>query len=328
MRVFANRASQHRPSPRRAARRAIRRGDVAAARSLADMGVPGLQALVDAFRGRNRRATALLLHEALDRLPGDRSRSLASLKIRDAVFVRLLRDRHAIVRSVSVRIGGYSGQCRWVPLIARVLDEDTDGFVRCRAADALGHLEAADAMAILARVAEDRLDPARYHAVRALGRLGPAACGHLVRLCVDHAEEVLRRIAAETIAHFADMAAWEALLAALAGATSCEVRKTLVEGLGRSRTGRATAPLIDRLAHDSSPIVREAAAEALATLGDTTSVGALLDSALHDPFAEPGETAIDPRASAPWRYPVREAAVEALVVLGGVETCGEARSVP
>ncbi len=327
MRVFANRASEHRPSPRRAVRQAIRRGDVATARSLGEMGVPGLQALVDAFRGRNRRATALLLHEALNHLPDDRLRSLAALKIRDRAFVRLLRDRHAIVRSVSIRIAGHSGQCRWVPLIAKVLDEDSDGFVRCRAADALGHLEAADAMPLLARVAEDRLDPARYHAVRALGRLGPAACSHLARLSVDHAEEVLRRIAAETIVHFGDSGAWETLTAAVAGATSCEVRKTLVEALGRSRTSRATAPLIDRLAHDGSPIVREAAAEALATLGDTRSIAALLDSARHDPFAEPDGTAIGSRASTRWRYPVREAAAEALVVLGEVETCGEARPV-
>jgi hypothetical protein len=311
-------------SPRRAARRAIHRRDTAAARDLAGLGVPGVQALVDAFHGRKRHAAALMLHEALERMCGDGTvSSLANLRIPEASFTDLLRDRHAIVRSVSVRIVGHSGNHRWVPLVVQALNDDADPFVRCRAADALGDLAAVEAMASLTGAVERRFDPARYHALRALGRLGPVACSHLVRLAVQHPEDVTRREAAETIARVGDAASWEALLESLAQATSCEVRKTLVEAFGRSRVARATAPVARLLAHDPSPIVREAAAEALVTLRDVRSIDALLDSALHDPFAvaDAAEGAGGvPEPLLHRRYPVRDAAAEALVVLGGAET--------
>lgn len=326
MRIFATRTGDRHASPRKVARRAIRRGDIAGARSLADMGPAGLQALVNGFRGRKRHAAALLLHEALDQAQRRRPLCLSRLQIREPVFARLLRDRQAIVRCVSVRIVGYTGQSRWVPEVSRVLSEDADAFARCRAADALGDLGAVEAVPLLTNVVEDRLHPARYHAVRALGRLGPTACSYLASLSVGHPDEVLRREAAETIARFGDDTAWDALLAALAGPTPWEVRKTLVDALGRSRADRALTPLVERLARDGSPTVREAAAAALATLGDARCTGALLAAALHDPFTEPAGGARGSPSAVPWRHPVREAAADALLVFGGTERREEARS--
>ena len=80
------------------------------------------------------------------------------------------------------------------------------------------------------------------------------------------------------------------------------------------------APLVERLVQDDSPTVREAAAGALAALGDARCTSALLDTALHDPFVEPADGACGSPDGVSWRYPVREAAAEALVVLGAAET--------
>jgi HEAT repeat protein len=266
-----------------------------------------------------------MLHEALGQMERDGTVSaLQDLATPDIPYATLLTDRLAIVRSIMVRIVGCTGDQRWVPQLSRVLKEDADPFVRSNAADALGTLEAVDAMPLLAEVVELQGDPARYHALRALGRFGTAAWNHLIGVAVLHPEEAVRRVAAETVARAGDAQAWEVVRRALGEAPSSAVRKTLAEGFGRSRMARAAVPLVRALIEDGSPEVREAAADALAMLRETRTLGALVESALYDPYAAPrpdeGETGAagdEPASGA--EYPVRSAAAEAVRVLGGAQ---------
>ena len=332
MRTLADCTRQKHPVSARVqalATRALRRRDEEAARQLGRLGVKGVRALVEALPRRPDIA-ALMLHEALEQMQKDGTLSaLRDFATPEDPFVALLRDRLAIVRSVTVRLLGHTGDHRWVPRLSRVLKEDADPFVRSNAADALGNLDAVDTMPLLAEVAETQCDPARYHALRALGRFGTAAWTHLTRVAVLHPEEAVRRVAAETVARAGDAPTWEALVRSLRDATSDEVRKTLVEGLGRSRMARAAVPLVRVLTEDGSPVVREAAADALATLRETRTVGALFESALYDPYSVPastahGATVADRPDSAGGRhYPVRKAAAEALRMLGGMQACEE-----
>jgi HEAT repeat protein len=310
------------------AARALRRRDVEAARQLGRLGVLGVQALVEALP-RRPHVAALMLHEALGQMERDGTVSaLRDLATPDMPYAALLTDRLAIVRSIMVRIVGCTGDQRWVPRLSRMLKEDADPFVRSNAADALGNLEAIDAMPLLAEVVEMQGDPARYHALRALGGFGPTAWNHLMRVAIVHPEEAVRRVAAETVARAGDASAWEALLRSLAMASSSAVRKTLAEGFGRSRMGRAAVPLVRALVEDSSPEVREAAADALAMLREPRTLGALFESALYDPHAVPrpdeGETAAArDEPAAPLEYPVRAAAAKAVRALGGAQAWEE-----
>lgn len=74
------------------------------------------------------------------------------------------------------------------------------------------------------------------------------------------------------------------LLAAF-GDDSVRVRRAAVEGVGRRREAKAEAPLIERLRHDDWPMVRAAAADALAGLGPSPAVDAALERALTDKSA-------------------------------------------
>lgn len=71
------------------------------------------------------------------------------------------------------------------------------------------------------------------------------------------------------------------LLAAFAD-ESVRVRRAAVEGMGKKREPKAEAPLIDRLEHDQWPMVRAAAADALAGLGSSAAIDGALDQALAD----------------------------------------------
>ncbi len=332
MRTLASRTRQkHSVSARvqALATRALRRRDEEAARQLGRLGVKGVRALVEAL-SRRPHIAALMLHAALDQMQKDGTLSvLRDFATPDVPFVALLRNRLAIVRSVTVRFLGHTGDHRWVPRLSNVLKEDADAFVRGNAADALGNLDAVDTMPLLAEVAESQCDPARYHALRALGRFGTPAWNHLGRVAVLHPEEAVRRVAAETVARAGDAPTWDALVRSLSAAASPDVRKTLVEGLGRSRMLRAAVPLVRALTEDGSPVVREAAAEALASLREMRIAGALFESALYDPYSVPASTghgatvAGGPEAARGRHYPVREAAAEALRMLGGMQAYEE-----
>ncbi len=304
--------------------RALRRRDEEAARQLGRLGVKGVRALIEAL-SRRAHVGSLMLDEALGQMEKDGTLSaLHDLATPEEPFVGLLVDRRPLVRSVTVRLLGYTGDQRWAARLSRMLKEDADPFVRGRAAEALGNLGAPDMMPLLAEVADNERDPARNQALRALERFGTAVWTHLARVAVLHPEDALRRVAAETVARAADAFTWQALIRSLGDADSHEVRKTLVEGLGRSRVPRAAVPLVRVLVADGSPMVREAAASALAMLRETRTIGALFDAARYDTYSVPTATPREDGGTAGGvRYPVREAAVEALRKLGGMQALEE-----
>jgi HEAT repeat protein len=272
-----------------------------------------VQALVTARR-RHRHWAAMQLHEVLAQLQRKgRLGVLRNLDVRERVAAQLLTDRRALVRCVAARILGHTGDRRWVPRLIPLIDQDRDPFVRMRAVEALGNLGAAEALPLLARVAGESSHPGCCHAVRALGQLLPQSSGTLLSIALEHDEPAARRLAAETIARRAGAAFWADFVDAAAGSASAEVRATIVEGLGRSSAARAAAPIVRMLSSDPAPDVRIAAAQALAILGDAQAIGALRETALHDPFAMLNAGGMCPDNCA---YPVREAAAEALLALG------------
>jgi HEAT repeat protein len=303
--------------------RALWRCDEEAARQIGQLGVSAVQLLVDAFP-RRRHPAALMLHTALARMERlGTTGTLRELRIQDASFAPLLADRRGLVRSVAARIVGLTGNRLWVPVLTRLLADDHDPFVRTNAAEALGRLAAVETIPLLVDLVERPHEPARYHALRALGLLGPAAWRHLSRMAFEHPEDTVRRVAAETIARVADATTWSSFLERLSSTTAPEVRKTAIAGLGRSGVDRAAAPLERALLGDPSPFVREAAADAFVAFGEPCMVAALATSVLHDPYWIPDAnahrcTTADGEPNEFGRvYPVREAAADALSILGG-----------
>ena len=292
-----------------------------------------VQGLLNAPRPE-RHPAAVRLNDILTHMQKEGSvAALRGLSVSDELVTELLADERGIVRSVAAMVAGYTGDSKWVPLLTTLVQEDDDAFVRSRAVEALGYLGAVDSFPLLVAIAEDASHPASCHAVRALGHLGPAAAGTLLRLALEHQADTVRRVAAETIVRGGDPGAWADLLAGLGRADSADVRKSLVDGLGRSRATRAAAPLVRVLMEDRSPEVREAAAEALVALGDTRTIGALYECALYDPSftSSPGSAWAwpehgDETTTGGRLYPVREAAAEALLILGGTQAWEEMES--
>ena len=284
---------------------------------LARRGVESVQALAGA-RPRERHRAASRLHDLLAQLEKqDRVALLHGVDVADGVFAELLTDRQGLVRAVTVRLVGYTGNKRWVPLLTALLEQDRDPFVRTRAVEALGHLGDPRAIPTLARVADDRSHPARYHAVRALGQMLPMSARDLFSIALENDDPPMRRVAAETLARDADGEVWGTFMESARDARPAEVRKTVVEGLSASRSSRAAAIVVRMLADDPCPDVRAAAAQALATLRDARTLGALFESALYDPFSVPRAGGTPSGDLAGRDYPVREAAAEAVLMLGG-----------
>jgi hypothetical protein len=295
------------------------------------MSVERVQALAEA-RPRERHRAAIRLHDMLAQLEKqDRLELLHGVDVSEGVFAQLLTDRQGLVRAVAVRLVGYTGNSRWIPLLAALIQQDHDPFVRTRATEALGNLGAPEAIPTLARIADDRSHPARYHAARALGQLLPLSAPDLVSIAFEHDEQGVRRVAAETLARAADATVWRTFLESASEARPAEVRVSVVEGLGASRASRAAAFLVRMLTDDPAPDVRAAAAQALAELRDPRTLGALVESALYDPFCMPtsaGPATADRERTLPIRdYPVREASAQAVLMLGG-ETAWEELATP
>ena len=299
---------------------------------LARSGAEGIQALLRS-EPRERHKAAMKLHDVIAGLQQeDRLSILRDLDLSEGALADLLTDPRGLVRSVVVRLAGYSGNTRWIPLLVGLVQEDGDAFVRQRAVEALGNLAAIETIPLLAQVAGSTVNLARHHAIRALGQVLPMSARDLMSIALDHPDSVSRRIAAETLARQADRATWDLFLKAAFSARPLEARKSLIAGFGSSRAARAAVPIVRALIDDPSPEVRIAAAEALAALRDQRTLGALFECALYDPFSVPrGEHADAVAAvarSGSREYPVREAAAEALLVLGGEQAWDEFVSPP
>jgi HEAT repeat protein len=271
-----------------------------------------------------RQNAALRLHDVLIRMRRDgNAGTLRDLQISETLLAALLNDSSDIVRSVAAMLAGHTGDSRCVALLARMVREDEDSFARIRAVEALGYLGAVSALPLILEVAHDPSHPAYRHAIRALGRLGPTADADLGRLALEHEDEAIRRVAAETIARMASSPAWTRFLQMFANEPRPEIRQSVIEGFGRSRASRAAPPIVGALVSDPMPAVRQTCAEALVMLGDTRTVGALYESALYDSFFvwTVSDLAAGPleadKALGTRSYPVRVASARALATLGG-----------
>jgi HEAT repeat protein len=210
----------------------------------AQFGIREAQALLN-VPPTERHLAAVKLHDILAALRREgKLGALRDLDLEEGPFREMLEDRNGIVRSVAVAIAGYTGNLRWVPLLMALVRDDIDPFVRTRAVEALGNLGAVEALPLLKEVIETPGHPARHHAVRALARMGPETEPDLLRLAFEHEDEVTRRVAVDTIARSAAPPAWERFLAVLHAPRAIAVRRSAVEGLGRSRATRAAAPLV------------------------------------------------------------------------------------
>ncbi|MCH8880262.1 MAG: HEAT repeat domain-containing protein, partial [Planctomycetes bacterium] len=88
-----------------------------------------------------------------------------------------------------------------VQLLASVLDNDEDPFVRGNAAVALGKTKAEPATALLAAALEDDATSVRINAVRALGRVGgDLATWILGDILLDHPDRNMRWMATRALA--------------------------------------------------------------------------------------------------------------------------------
>lgn len=312
---------------RRLADRVLRHQDVTAVRQLVDMGAPAVQLLIDAFLDGREGAAAVLDEVLTEMQRAGTTAVLRDVKVEDGPFRALLADHHPAARRSAVAILGYTGDVRWTRQLGRVLREDPDPLVRTTSVDALTRLGSPEVLPELSSGVEGARDEVRYEAIRAIGRLGPPGWWYLVPLATEHADEQVRTVAAETIARCAGAAVWESLVSRVRSARCHEVRRTLVAGFGQSRSARTAQVLVRALIEDESPVVRQAAADALPLLREPRVIGALIDSALYDPHAEP--VAADAREGTPTlRYPVREAAADALLVLGGPEALASLEDVP
>lgn len=290
-----------------------------------------VQSLVGSAAGA-RHDTAVKLHDVLASMRREgRLNAVSGVQIDEQALRQMLDDPNGLVRSVAVAVAGCTGDRKWVSLCGRLVREDLDPFVRTRAVEALGHLRALESVPLLIEVAESSPHPARYHAVRALGRMGEATAAELLRLAFDNDDGMVRSVAADTIARTASAETWQRFLSAMEENRPVAVRKSLVAGLGRSRTVRAAPPLVRAMVEDPEPEVREAAVDALVALGETRTAGALYECALYDGYfvdnqARPPLGAGDAGRQLQAMYPVREAASEALLVLGGIMAWEELES--
>jgi HEAT repeat protein len=208
---------------------------------------PLTETLLDPDRGL-RRAAASALGEIRDR------QALPALLL-------ALEDEHWSVRCAAAAALGALGSAKATPaLVARLRDDDAT--VRRAAAAALGEVGDAQSAGALT---EALRDPGLHGpALEALRRLGSAALPEIERAFAAAGVEA-RRLLVDLAGRFEDRRARRLLLSALAD-DSAPVRVEAALALGDAGILDAVRPLMDVKAHDPSPDVRHAAAQALRKL--------------------------------------------------------------
>ncbi len=155
-----------------------------------------------------------------------------------------------------------------IPESSKVLSsfQDQDPFLRQSAAEALGQLGDARAVAPLLLLLKDTASDVRRSAAEALGQLGDArAVDPILPLLRDPASEVRRR-AIEALGRLEGSRAVDPILPLLKDPAS-EVRRRAIEALGQLGDARVVDPILPLL-KDPDWGVRQRAIEALGQLGD------------------------------------------------------------
>ena len=166
--------------------------------------------------------------------------------------------------------------------LGRLLRDAGDRHTRMRAADALGHLGDADAIAALAGALDDDDASVRERAVNALGQTwNERAVEPLALALRDDGDADVREAAALALGETWSDAAVGALGQALVTAPERAVREAAARAL--SVIGAPDAvPFLIRALEDPRGSVRESAAEALGAIGTSDTVSALNRVALED----------------------------------------------
>ncbi|CAN5489043.1 hypothetical protein BH24GEM3_BH24GEM3_24440 [soil metagenome] len=171
--------------------------------------------------------------------------------------------RNALIRALGAAGDGAAAVADLAPLLA-----SEEIGLRFAAARALGETRSAEALAPLLEALLDPAPEVQAAALRALGELGdPRAAPPLVER-LDSPDRDLRRTAATALREIAPPGVIARLVQALDDA-DWEIRLAAVRALARLG---GVDPLHRAATADSDPLVRRAAREALALLGDSTHV--------------------------------------------------------
>ncbi len=174
---------------------------------------------------------------------------------------------------------------------------DENPWVRVAAAEALAHLQGAEATATIARYLDVETESqAALRVVETLGRVGDARALDAMHRRLGDPHPLVAATAAWGLGRLASNASdWEALAKASASASAWETREQAVIALGKSGQHRFR-PTLEAALQDGKNAVRREAAQALGRLGDP-SAEAALRSALEDRDWRVRETAKDSLAA-------------------------------
>jgi HEAT repeat protein len=251
-----------------------------------DARVAGARSRIAALDRRQWKALEPTVVSLLAKVKGELRSSLVSLFDERGTTAHALHRLRSGGRFRQVRraraaalLGSLGTQDAWAPLCAAL--EDRSLAVRIAAARALGQVGVAGAARpLLGKLAGSRRVPSDIVAY-ALIQLGPGAQRDLVQ-AVGHEEPLVRAVAVEILGRTGAVSAVQALVAALQGDRSEEVRIRAARAIGRLGTPAGVAPLLAITDAGEPTALRVAAVAALGDLGAGTATPRL-ERLLHDP---------------------------------------------
>jgi HEAT repeat protein len=250
------------PVLRRAVDDSARRAGAAAA--LASLDPPEVTALLPLVSDADPRVRVMAA-QGLARVPrGPGGEDALALRLHEAIG----GESDTAVRDALLRALGSVGGAGSVPALRAIAtDGATDPAERFAAVRALGCTGAEAAMGPLVGLLADPAPEIQAAALQALGELGEAAASLPVAARLSGTERDLRRTAAAALEKIATPEATARLIGALADPDR-EIRLAAVRTLGRIATPEAGAAVRRIAEEEPDPLVRAAAAEALADAGD------------------------------------------------------------
>ncbi|MCC3500614.1 MAG: HEAT repeat domain-containing protein [Microcoleus sp. PH2017_15_JOR_U_A] len=193
-------------------------------------------------------------------------------------LLKFVEDSDAYVRKKAADALGNIGDYRAIPGLLKLV-EDSDSSVRWRAADALGKIGDYRAIPELLKLVEHSDFYVRRRAADALGKIGGAqAIPGLLKL-VEDSDSSVRWRAADALGKIGDYQAIPGLLK-LVEDSHRYVRKRAAYALGKIGGAQAIPGLL-KLVEDSDPYVRKKAAYALGKIGDAQAIPGLLKLIKH-----------------------------------------------
>jgi len=193
----------------------------------------------------------------------DRLISLAALKNVPAeqavpLILRLIKDENIQIRSMAVFSLGLKPTADCFPVLAAILETETDYGVRADAAGALGYLRDPRAFAPLIRAFYEDIEwLVRFSAAVSLGNLGDPRAYDALLSALDSKEGILHQAAISALGEVGDARCVDRIL----DFVQCEdwlTRQRLAEALGNLPSDKSKSAL-NYLAQDAHPQVSMAA---------------------------------------------------------------------